>query len=102
MSFDFSDLVIQDDESEFYNYDNFLSDPIYDWLKEPDNVLNACDAIEEEQQKPKQKLVAIIQQTQTQNTVTWKRVAYRRGPYRKDKKRIHHKNILLILVFGLI
>ena len=56
MSFDFSDLVLQDDESEFYNYDNFLSDPIYDWLKEPDNVLNACDAIEEEQQqqaKPK-------------------------------------------------
>ena len=57
MSFDFSDLVIQDDE--FYNYDNFLSDPIYDWLKEPENVLNACDAIEEEQQqqaKPKEKI----------------------------------------------
>ena len=51
MSFDFSDLVVQDDGSEFYNYDNFLSDPIYDWLQEPDNVLNACNAIEEEQQK---------------------------------------------------
>ena len=87
MSFDFSDLVIQDDESEFYNYDNFLSDPIYDWLKEPDNVLNACNAIEEKQQKPKQKLVTIIQQPQTQNTVTWKRVAYRRGPYRKRQKK---------------
>ena len=49
MSFDFSDLVIQDD-NECYNYDNFLSDPIYDWLKEPENILNACDAIEEEQQ----------------------------------------------------
>ena len=51
MSFEFSDLVIQDDETEFYNYDNFLSDPIYDWLQEPDNVLSACNAIEEEQQK---------------------------------------------------
>ena len=49
MSFDFSDLVIQDDQ--FYNYDNFLSDPIYDWLKEPENVLNACDAIGEEKQQ---------------------------------------------------
>ena len=86
MSFDFSDLVIQDDESEIYNYDNFLSDSIYDWLQEPDNVLNACNAIEVEQQKPKQKLVAIIQQPQPQITVTWKRVAYRRGPYRKRQK----------------
>ena len=63
MSFDFSDLVLQDDESDFYNYDNFLSDPIYDWLKEPENVLNACDAIEEKQQqqqqqaKPKEKKI---------------------------------------------
>ena len=87
MSFDFSDLVVQDDGSEFYNYDNFLSDPIYDWLKEPDNVLNACNAIEEEQQKPKQKLVTIIQQPQTQNTVTWNKVAYRRGPYLKRQKK---------------
>jgi hypothetical protein len=87
MSFDFSDLVVQDDESEFYNYDNFLSDPIYDWLQEPDNVLNACNAIEEEQQKPKQKLVTIIQQPQTQNTAYYKRVAYKRGPYRKKQKK---------------
>ena len=87
MSFDFSDLVVQDDESEFYNYDNFLSDPIYDWLQEPDNVLNACNAIEEEQQKPKQKLVTIIQQPQTQNTAYYKRVAYKRGPYRKRPKK---------------
>ena len=54
MSFDFSDLVIEDD-NECYNYDNFLSDPIYDWLKEPENVLNACDAIEQ-QAKPKEKI----------------------------------------------
>ena len=59
MSFDFSDLVIEDD-NECNNYDNFLSDAIYDWLKEPENVLNACDAIEEKQQeqqaKPKEKI----------------------------------------------
>ena len=59
MSFDFSDLVLQDDESEFYNYDNFLSDPIYDWLKEPENVLNACDAIEQ-QAKPKEKNIQLF------------------------------------------
>ena len=88
MSFDFSDLVVQDDGSDFYNYDNFLSDPIYDWLQEPDNVLNACNAIEEEQQKPKQKLVTIIQQAQPQNnTAYYKRVAYKRGPYRKRPKK---------------
>ena len=64
MSFDFSDLVIQDDD-ECFNYDNFLSDPIYDWLKEPENVLNACDAIEEKQQqqqqaKPKEKNIQLF------------------------------------------
>ena len=90
MSFDFSDLVLQDDESEFYNYDNFLSDPIYDWLKEPENVLNACDAIEEElqqQAKPKEKKYTIIQQAQPQNTGYWKKVSYQRGPYRKRPKK---------------
>ena len=91
MSFDFSDLVLQDDESEFYNYDNFLSDPIYDWLKEPDNVLNACDAIEEElqqQAKPKEKKYTIIQQAQPQNnTAYYKRFAYTRGPYKKKQKK---------------
>ena len=92
MSFDFSDLVLQDDESDFYNYDNFLSDPIYDWLKEPDNVLNACAAIEEEQQqqeKPKPKKYTIIQQAQPQNTGYYKRVAYQRGSYRKKQKKNH-------------
>ena len=93
MSFDFSDLVLQDDKSDFYNYDNFLSDSIYDWLKEPENVLNACDAIEEEEQqqqqqtKPKQKIYTIIQQAQPQNTGYWKKVAYHRGPYRKKQKK---------------
>ena len=89
MSFDFSDLVIEDD-NECYNYDNFLSDPIYDWLKEPENVLNACDAIEEKQQqqqaKPKEKIYTIIQQAQPQNTSYYKRFAYTRGPYRKKPK----------------
>ena len=88
MSFDFSDLVIQDDE--FYNYDNFLSDPIYDWLKEPENVLNACDAIIEEQQQQQAKSKeknTIIQQAQPQNTGYYKRVAYQRGPYRKKQKK---------------
>ena len=89
MSFDFSDLVLQDDKSDFYNYDNFLSDSIYDWLKEPENVLNACDAIEE-QAKPKEKKYTIIQQAQPQNnTGYWKKVSYQRGPYRKKQKKNH-------------
>jgi hypothetical protein len=43
MAFDFSDLVTPDDvnENDFFNYDNFLSDAIYDWLKEPEEVLIA-------------------------------------------------------------
>ena len=65
MSFEFSELVIQDDDNQndFYNYDNFLADSIYDWLKEPENVLSACDAIEEEQQqqaKPKTKNIQLF------------------------------------------
>ena len=41
MSFDFSDLVLPEDvnENDFFNYDNFLSDPIYDWLNKPEEVL---------------------------------------------------------------
>ena len=86
MSFDFSDLVLQDDEC--YNYDNFLSDPIYDWLKEPDNVLNACNAIEEEKQaKPKEKKYTIIQQPQPNSTAYYKRFSYTRGPYKKKQKK---------------
>ena len=71
MSFDFSDLVIEDD-NECYNYDNFLSDPIYDWLKEPENVLNACDAIEEEQQQPKPKPKEKIYNYSTSTTTKYR------------------------------
>ena len=53
MSFEFSELILPDDDNDFYNYDNFLSDPIYDWLNEPEEVLNACVAIEEEKKNKK-------------------------------------------------
>ena len=85
MSFDFSDLVVQDDD-KCYNYDNFLADSIYDWLYEPEYVLNACDAIEE-QAKPKEKKYTIIQQAQPQSTAYYKRFAYTRGPYKKKQKK---------------
>ena len=60
MSFDFSDLVIPEDvnETDFFNYDIFLSDPIYDWLIKPEEVLSACADLDnkiKEQNKPKQK-----------------------------------------------
>ena len=45
MSFEFSELVLPDDD---FNYDNFLSDPIYDWLNEPEEVLNACADLDKE------------------------------------------------------
>ena len=91
MSFDFSDLVIPEDvnETDFFNYDNFLSDPIYDWLNKPEEVLNACADLDKEikeQNKPKQKLVTIIQPSQPCSTAYYKRVSYRRGPYRKKTK----------------
>ena len=89
MSFEFSELVLSDDDNDFYNYDNFLSDPIYDWLNEPEEVLNACVAIEEEkteQEKPKPKIVTIIQQAEPQRTCYYKKVSYRRGTYRKKIK----------------
>ena len=87
MSFEFSELVLPDDD---FNYDNFLSDPIYDWLNEPEEVLSACVAIEEEkkeQEKPKPKLVTIIQQAEPQRTGYYKKVSYRRGPYHKKGKK---------------
>ena len=55
MSFDFSDLVIPDESSDNYDYSQFLSEPIYDWLNFPDAVLQACDDLEEEKTK-KEKL----------------------------------------------
>ena len=100
MSFDFSDLFVPDnnDENDNNDYTQFLADPIYDWLNSPEEVLQAidckewsenvsqvCDKIEEE--KKKKRKVTIIQQPQPQNTVTWKKVLYRRGPYRKKKDR---------------
>ena len=93
MSFDFSDLVIPEDvnETDFFNYENFLSDPIYDWLNKPEEVLNACADLEKEikeQNKPKQKIVTIIQQPQPAHyrTGRHKKVSYRRGPYRKKNQ----------------
>ena len=85
MSFDFSDLVVPDDENDNYDYTQFLADPIYDWLNSPEEILQVCDDIEEERKKKRK--VTIIQQPQPQNTVTWKKVLYRRGPYRKKKDR---------------
>ena len=88
MSFDFSDLVIPDDDvnenvDNYTNYDytQFLTEPIYDWLNSPEEILQVCDDIEEERKKKRK--VTIIQQAQPLNTVTYKKVLYRRGPYRK-------------------
>ena len=93
MSFDFSDLVIQDDD-ECFNYDNFLSDPIYDWLKEPENVLNACDAIIEEQQqqqqqpKPKEKNIQLFNKHNHKIQVIIKELHIIEDHTGKNKKRI--------------
>ena len=85
MSFDFSDLVISDDDDN-YDYTQFLTDPIYDWLNSPTEILQVCDEIEEE--KKKKRKVTIIQQQQPSHTNTnCKKVAYRRGPYRKTKSK---------------
>jgi hypothetical protein len=95
MSFDFSDLVFLNDEvvlnenenvdnNDNYDYTQFLSDPIYDWLDSPEEILQVCDDIEEKKKKRK---VTIIQQAQIQNNNTHKKVSYRRGPYRKKKDR---------------
>ena len=51
MSFDFSDLVVPDDENDNYDYTQFLADPIYDWLNSPEEILQVCDDIEEERKK---------------------------------------------------
>ena len=89
MSFDFSDLVIRDDENVNENVDNytnydytqFLTEPIHDWLNSPEEILQVCDDIEEERKKKRK--FTIIQQAQPLNTVTYKKVLYRREPYRK-------------------
>jgi hypothetical protein len=97
MSFDFSDLVIPNDDNDMndnydYDYAQFLADPIYDWLNFPEEILQVCDDVEEkdiEEEKPKkQKIVTIIQQPQPANyrTGRHKKVSYRRGPYRKKNQ----------------
>ena len=70
MSFDFSDLVIPEDvnETDYFNYDNFLSDPIYDWLKEPEEVLNACVAVEEEKKRTRKTKTKISYYSSTTGT----------------------------------
>ena len=85
MSFDFSDLVVPDDDNDNYDFTQFLAESIYDWLNSTEEILQVCDDIEEERKKKRK--VTIIQQAQPQNTVTWKKVLYRRGPYRKKKDR---------------
>ena len=94
MSFDFSDIVFSNDENENenenvdnydnYDYTQFLSDPIYDWLDSPEEILQVCNDIQEKKKKRK---VTIIQQAQTQNNNSHKKVSYRRGPYHKKKDR---------------
>ena len=83
MSFDFSDLVIGDDNDN-YDYTQFLAEPIYDWLNLPEEILQVCDDIEEEQKKKRR--VTIIQQPQPVN-LNQRPVLYRRGPYRKRNKK---------------
>ena len=83
MSFDFSDLVIGDDNDN-YDYTQFLAEPIYDWLNSPEEILQVCDDIEEEQKKKRR--VTIIQQAQPVN-LNQRPVLYRRGPYRKRNKK---------------
>jgi hypothetical protein len=83
MSFDFSDLVIGDDNDN-YDYTQFLAEPIYDWLNSPEEILQVCEDIEEEQKKKRR--VTIIQQPQPVN-LNQRPVLYRRGPYRKRNKK---------------
>ena len=83
MSFDFSDLVIGDDNDN-YDYTQFLAEPIYYWLFSPEEILQVCEDIEEEQKKKRR--VTIIQQAQPVN-LNQRPVLYRRGPYRKRNKK---------------
>ena len=49
----FSDLVIPEGDNDAYDYCQFLSDPIYDWLNIPEEVEQVCDQVEQEKKKPK-------------------------------------------------
>jgi hypothetical protein len=80
MSFDFSDLVIpNDDIDDNFDYSQFLADSFYDWLNFPEQILQVCANVEEE--KTKKQKVTIIQQPQPYKTGRHKKVSYRRGPY---------------------
>ena len=90
MSFDFSDLVIPDDDvnenvDNYTNYDytQFLTEPIYDWLNSPEEILQVCEDIEEERKKKRK--VTIIQQAQPLNTVTYKKCYIVEGHTAKEK-----------------
>jgi hypothetical protein len=69
MSFNFSDLVIGDNDNDKFDYMQFLADPIYDWLNSHEEILQVCDDIKEEKKK-----VTIIQQAQPQNTAYYKKI----------------------------
>ena len=93
MSFDFSDLVIpNDDIVDNFDYSQFLADSFYDWLNFPEQILQVCSDVEEkdneEEKTKKPKIVTIIQQPQPANyrTSRNKKVNYRRGPYRKKNQ----------------
>ena len=99
MSFDFSDLVIPNDDNATndnydYDYAQFLADPIYDWLNFPEEILHVCNDVEEkdveDKKTKKPKIVTIIQQPQPHyhKTGRHKKVSYRRGPYRKKNQNI--------------
>ena len=86
MSFDFSDLVVPDDNNENDNYDytQFLADPIYDWLNLSEEILQVCDDIEEEKKKKK---LQLFNNHNHKIQSHGKKVIYRQGPYRKKKDR---------------
>ena len=66
MSFDFSDLVIPNDDNDTndnydYDYAQFLADPIYDWLNFPEEILQVCDDAEDKEnveEKPKKSKIS--------------------------------------------
>jgi hypothetical protein len=116
MSFEFSEFVLPDDENDLFNYDNFLSDSIYDWLNEPEAVLSACDTLdqqlqqlqtqtqeqkeeeeeeEEEVEQPiiKPKLVTIIQQLQPKGSGYYKKYCIDVDHTEKKGKKEKHKRM---------
>ena len=102
MSFDFSVLVVPNDDNDNYDYTHFLAEPIYDWLNSPEEILQVCDDIEEERKKKRK--VTIIQQPQPQNTVTWKKSCIDEGHTAKRKIEIINmlvSHLALVVLFSL-